>query len=87
MYYHVLKNVQRERISGYVLVKTYRNWKALQRWLEKTGEAVWVIESQNNWVPINGQHSQPGVGNRQASYWNTGGWGVTTMPLLPLFRK
>jgi hypothetical protein len=87
MYFHVIENTQRNRVKGYRLVKTYKSYKALQKWVEKEGKVVWVVASKYDHLRVNGQHSQPSFGNIIADYWNSGGWGTTTMPLMPLFNK
>ncbi len=79
MYYHVIENCQRAGVQGYRLVKTYRSAKRLYTWLEKTGAPVWVLESNRDFLPYRGE-----LGGFPAAYWNTGGWGLTTMPKLPL---
>lgn len=84
MYHHVIENTQRNGQPVYRHVKTYVRYPALEKWLLKTGKPVWVISTRNPILTINGQHSQPTLGGFIASYWNTGGWGTTTMPVLPL---
>lgn len=84
MYFHVIENTRRDGQSVYRRIRTYQRYAALERFLRKEGRPLWVVESKSKYLPINGQHSQPTVGGHIASYWNEGGWGVTTMPLLPL---
>jgi hypothetical protein len=83
MYFHVIENCKRDGISGYRLVKTYKNHSALVKWLLRTGKPVWVESSNRDYIVANG-----GVyGGHTVSYWNTGGWGSTTMPVLPIFGR
>jgi hypothetical protein len=77
----------RNGVKGYRLVKTYKNYLALFKWLEKEGRPLWVVESKQDYIPVNGQHSQPSYGGFIANYWNSGGLGQTTMPVLPLFDR
>lgn len=85
MYFHVIENAQRDGVKGYRRVKTYKRYGDLVKWLEKTGEAVWVVESAYEYLSLSGGPSYPlrQLGGFQASYWNTGGWGTTTMPVMP----
>lgn len=86
MYFHVIENCQRNGIKGYRLVKTYRQYPALMKWLLKTGAPIWVVESKLEYIQLPYRHSPQQVmtyGGFTASYWNTGGWGSATMPVLP----
>jgi hypothetical protein len=87
MYFHVLENTQRNRQPHYKLIKTYKNYAMLEKWLLKTGKPVWVIENRTEQLPINNFSDPIMVGGHTANYWNSGGWGTTTMPVLPLVTK
>lgn len=83
MFYHVIENCQRDGVRGYRLVKTYKNWNAMDKWLRREGKPVWVESSKRDHLVVNG-----GVyGGFSCSYYNTGGYGVTTMPVLPIFGR
>jgi hypothetical protein len=83
MYYHVIENTMRNGVRGYRLVKTYKNWKALDKWLRKEGRPLWVESSNRDHLVVNG-----GVyGGFTASYWNTGGWASAVMPKLPMHSR
>lgn len=88
MYFHVIHNVKRNGISGYLKVGTYKTEKAAQNAVEKSGIPIWLFESNFNYLPVNGQHSQPSFGGFETKFWNFGnGWGEQEMPLMPLFFK
>lgn len=82
MYFHVIENTMRDGIKGYRLVKTYQKPDALLKYLLRTGAPVWIVESQRNFIPYTSK-----FGGFTASYWNTGGFGITTMPVMPMFPK
>jgi hypothetical protein len=86
MYYHVIENAQRNGAQVYVHVKTYKRWQALDTYVRKTGKPVWIIDSRTEYLR---EGTNPGApyGGFIASYYNTGGYGVTTMPVLPLHAK
>lgn len=88
-FYHVVENAQRDGRPVYVLVKTYRRWGNLMKWLMRPEcKPSWVVESRNEWLPVNGQESQPTVGGNMTQYWNIGsGWNRAIMPKLPLADK
>lgn len=79
MYFHVVRNCQRDGRPVYIHTKTYRSFKRLMRHLESDGRPAWIIESKHDYLPT--------LGNFTTSYWNTGGFGFTTMPVLPLERR
>lgn len=83
MYYHVIENCQRDGVKVYRLVKTYKRYSMLQRWLDKTGQPVWVIANGND--SLQNTVHLGGFGGFVASYWNSGGWGFTRMPVLPFW--
>lgn len=78
MFYRVIENTQRKGMPVYRLVKTYKRYAALQKWLDKTGQPVWVLATRDNELIVYGAT----LGGHSASYWNTGGWGFGYMPIL-----
>jgi hypothetical protein len=86
-FYHVIENAQRNGVQVYVHVKTYKRWQALDTYVRKSGNPVWIICSRTETIPNYMFVEQHTIGNIEASYYNTGGYGVTTMPVLPLHAK
>ena len=88
MYFHVLEKTMRNGVKGYLHIKCYKRYSTLEKFLAKTGAAVWVVESELDYlphVPYTKDADKPTLyGGFTASYWNTGGWGSTTMPKMPL---
>lgn len=89
MFFHVLENTQRNGVKGYRHIKTYKNYTSLKKWLDREGKPVWVVESNTEYLPVpykSDGNTPTMYGGFIASYWNTGGWGTTTMPVLSLLR-
>lgn len=61
----------------YRLVRTYKRYAALQKWLDRTGQPVWVLTTKEDHLTVYGAM----LGGHSASYWNTGGWGFGYMPI------
>jgi hypothetical protein len=80
IYIHVIANVTRGGVQGYLLVRTLKDIKALDRFLNKRGKPVWIIMSpsetlSSGWL----------LGGLREMYWNSGrGYGSATMPHMPL---
>lgn len=94
MYFHVLHNAKRDGQHVYILVKTYKTIHHLLNHLRKEGQPAWIIESRNEWLPINNGGSvkesspSPHVGGYEALAYNSGaGLFSAYMPLLPLGNK
>lgn len=87
MYFHVIENTKRDGQNVYRHIRTYKRYAMLERFLRKEGRPLWVVESQFDHLtarPYQHAEGAAAFGGFTASYWNTGGWGTTVMPPLPL---
>lgn len=79
-YMHVIEVARRNGISGYRVVKSYKNRPAMEKFVAHYGKPVWLL--------VHGSSSLPAtlstLGGYNASYWNSGaGWQLGFMPILP----
>jgi hypothetical protein len=90
MYYHLVTNVQRNGESGYLLVRTYKRWSMMEKYLVKTGGvAHWIVGSKNECLRADAfaMEFSYNLGGFTAQYWNSGGYHIGVIPKLRLFSK
>ena len=83
-YLHVVENAKRNGEDVYILMKTYKTWYWLMRYVLREGtKPCWLIQSQAEYLTLTDV-----IAEDYTLYWNSGsGWNLTTMPALPLGRK
>lgn len=83
MRFHIVENTMRNGVKGYRYVKSFKTYTGLEKWVARNGGPVWVVSDFHDTLQTNGAEVFGGI---HASYWNTGGWGVATMPVMPLLK-